>query len=94
MTVHSSSADLHPKSGARFAFLRDAESAEPRYALTIYLADGRTITTHLAWPEGRAALDETAAEADDAVTWARAEALKLARVLRASGQTRLTRWRG
>ncbi|MBL4688866.1 MAG: hypothetical protein JKY37_30025 [Nannocystaceae bacterium] len=94
MNPQSSSQDLHPPTGARFVFARDDEARSPRYALTIYLADGRTIVTTLAWSEGRASLADQSADGDETLDWARDQALKLARVLKASGQARLARWRG
>ncbi|MEM6992335.1 MAG: hypothetical protein AAF721_17620 [Myxococcota bacterium] len=94
MTGISSSDDLHPRSGARFVFERDTSAPDPQYAVSIYLADRRTITTTLGWTEGRAHLGDAGEDADEVVAWARGEALKLARALRASGQSRLTRWRG
>lgn len=94
MTPQSSSQDLHPRTGARFVFARDEAADSPRYALTIYLADGRTIVTTLVWSEGRASLADESADGDETLDWAREQALKLARVLKASGQVRLTRWRG
>ena len=98
MTIHSSSNDLHPQSGARFVFVRDdGGAATPQYRVTIHLAGGRTIEGRLEWREGRGTLDDdldVSAGEDAMVDWARAEALKLARAVRASGQPRLTRWRG
>lgn len=84
-----SSADLHPESGARFVCER--EPGEPlRYRAAVYLAGGATVAATLSWDEaGHAALEPAP---DDA--WVRDELLKLARVLKHSGQQRLHRWRG
>ena len=93
MAVHSSSTDLHPSRGARFAFERAENQEHTRYQVTVYLADGRTIRGLLAWPEGRAVFEDDAEHVDDAARWAREETLKLARAVRASGHARLSRWR-
>lgn len=86
----SSSADLHPTSGGRFAFARIA--LQPlEYAITVHLPGGRVLETRLRW-EGRRAVLDPALEGVDA--WSHHEALKLARVVHASKQARLTRWRG
>jgi|GEM_PF-1122536 len=97
MTIHSSSDDLHPRSGARFVFVRDESAQDPQYRVAIHLAGGRTIEGRLEWRDGRGTLDDDidVGPGEDAmVDWARTEALKLARAVRASGQARLTRWRG
>ena len=97
--MHSSSEELHPASGARFVFTRrDTDLAEggesdekpPSYVVEAHLAGGRTLSGSLSWDErGQACLEP---EWDDA--WAREEALKLARVLKADPKRRLLRWRG
>lgn len=97
MTIHSSSNDLHPQSGARFVFTLDEDASTPQYRVAIHLAGGRTIEGRLEWRDGRSSLEDdldVGAGEDATVDWARAEALKLARAVRASGQPRLTRWRG
>lgn len=80
---------MHPTAGARFVCER--EPGEPaRYRAAVYLAGGATVTAILSWDEaGQAVLDPPP---DDAQV--RDELVKLARVLRHSGQARLTRWRG
>jgi hypothetical protein len=84
-----SSQDLHPSSGARFVCER--EPGEPlRYRATVHLAGGATVAAGLAWDDqGQAVLAPAPADA-----WVREELLKLARVLKHSGQPRLQRWRG
>jgi len=97
MTIDSSSAALHPRSGARFVFVREDDASNARYSAQIYLADGRTISGTLAWRDSRTVWSDDVVEADsenDDVVWARGQAVKLARVLKSSGQARLTRWRG
>jgi hypothetical protein len=84
-----SSADLHPQSGARFVCEREA-GEPPRYRAAVYLAGGATVEATLSWDEaGHAVLEPAPADA-----WVREELLKLARVLKHSGQARLQRWRG
>lgn len=94
MTAQTSSSDLHPKTGARFTFERTADADNPRYAVHIYLADGRTMECGLEWSGPRAVLTGAVSDDDATLQWARDEALKLARVLKNSGQARLSRWRG
>ena len=92
MTSFSSSQDLHPASGARYLFERqdDEAGASPRYAVAVYVADGTRVSTTLCWDErGEVVLEPTVAS--DAL---RGELLKLARVVKRSGQQRLSRWRG
>lgn len=94
--VEPSSRDLHPRTGARFVFERDP-GEPPRYAVTIYLPGTRRWFGHLAWTEAGAEL--TPAEAadtaeDETLAWARAEALKLARVLHRDPRQQMVRWRG
>ena len=84
-----SSEELHPTSGARFVCVREP-GEPPRYQASVYVAGGATVTAALAWDEaGQATLEPTPADA-----WVADELLKLARVLRRSGQARLVRWRG
>lgn len=84
-----SSRELHPSAGARFVCER--EPGEPlRYQVSVYVAGGATIDAVLTWDAaGQATLDPTPAD-----EWVANELLKLARVLRHSGQARLVRWRG
>ncbi len=91
MTALSSSQDLHPTSGARYLFERQGDEADAlRYAVAIYVSDGARVSTTLRWDErGEAVLEP--AVASDAL---RGELLKLARVVKRSGQPRLSRWRG
>jgi hypothetical protein len=80
-----SSADLHPKSGARFTF----ESSGEGYAVAVHLPDGVTLETTLRFDaEGEAALRPPLENA-----WASEEVLKLARVLKRDPKPRLSRWR-
>lgn len=94
MVVHSSSEDLHPRTGARFTFERTDDSSPGVYRVWVYLADGRTICGTLSWPQGRATFEDAAEGDDEPLRWARDEALKLARAVKASQAARLTRWRG
>lgn len=84
-----SSQELHPSAGARFVCEREAR--EPlRYAARVYVAGGATVEAALTWDAaGQATLTPAP---DDA--WVAGELLKLARVLKHSGQARLVRWRG
>ena len=101
----SSSKDLHPKHGARFVFTRrddpaDVEAdgatpqgsvstARPSYLVEVFLPAERSLQTQLAWGEdGRPQL--TPALDDAAVS---GEITKLARVLKRTPKSRLTRWR-
>jgi hypothetical protein len=61
-----------------------------RYEVAAHLASGQTLTATLTWDAaGQARLDPSWEDA-----WAREEALKLARVLKADPKRRLLRWRG
>lgn len=87
--MQSSSADLHPTSGARFVCLRTATSPLS-YAVEVWLPAPARLQTVLSWDAaGHASI---APPLDDA--WAQAELVKLARVLHRDGRERLTRWRG
>ncbi len=87
-----SSRDLHPTTGARFAFDRLAEP-EPRYEVTIYLPEARRWQGTLAWRAGCAELEPEPGD-DEQLRWAHAEALKLARVLHRDPKPHMLRWRG
>lgn len=89
-----SSRDLHPTTGARFAFDRVPEAAEPTYAVAIHLAGGRTWLGKLEWIDGRAKLEPSPEPDDPELVWAHAEALKLARVLHRDPRPHMLRWRG
>ncbi|MCY0987485.1 hypothetical protein OV203_10150 [Nannocystis sp. ILAH1] len=84
-----SSQDLHPLAGARFVCER--EPGEPlRYQARVYVAGGATVDAALTWDAaGQATLAPTPED-----EWVANELLKLARVLKHSGQARLVRWRG
>ncbi|MCY1070720.1 hypothetical protein OV090_38620 [Nannocystis sp. RBIL2] len=84
-----SSQDLHPSAGARFVCER--EPGEPlRYQARVYVAGGATVDAALTWDAaGQATLAPTPED-----EWVANELLKLARVLKHSGQARLVRWRG
>ncbi|MCA9690721.1 MAG: hypothetical protein KC636_14030 [Myxococcales bacterium] len=87
----SSSDELTPRSGARFVFLRGVDGA---YEVTVHRAsavasDGQ-LALRVSWDDGGATVLEPAP--DD--PWVRAEVEKLARVVKRTGQARLTRWRG
>ena len=101
--MRPSSKDLHPTTGARFVFDRDAlasSESDPqalRYAVTIYLPGTEQWSGRLSWIDGRAQLDpdEGQATPDEAPwPWAIAEALKLARVLHRAPKQHMVRWRG
>ena len=101
--MQPSSKDLHPKTGARFVFdrMEDAEAeVGDRYRVVLYLPEGRTWSGRLHWDEAGAATlepestDSQASPDDEALTWARAETLKLARVLRRAPKAHMVRWRG
>jgi hypothetical protein len=81
----ASSKDLHPRSGARFAFERDDDG----YRVVAYLPEGARCEGRLAWEEGAGARIEPPLTP----AWAHAEALKLARVLHRDPKPRLLRWR-
>lgn len=84
-----SSQALHPASGARFVCEREPDEP-PRYQARVYVAGGETISAVLRWNErGQAVV-----EPEPALAWVRDELVKLARVLKHSGQARLSRWRG
>ncbi|MDC0720557.1 hypothetical protein [Nannocystis bainbridge] len=84
-----SSQELHPTAGARFVCEREA--SEPlRYQARVFVADGTTVAAELTWDAAGQAILAPAPE--DA--WVAGELLKLARVLKHSGQARLVRWRG
>ena len=85
----SSSRDLHPANGGRFVLTRLGSPSTPQYEVTIYLPEGRRLDTHLRWTDGQPTLDPALPDA-----WAQAETLKLARVLRRTPRSSLTRWRG
>lgn len=89
--MQPSSRDLHPRTGARFVF--DKLDDTPRYSVTIYLPDARSWTGELAWSEGQAQLSAGAPSSQDELDWARAETLKLARVLRRDPKQHMVRWR-
>lgn len=84
-----SSEELHPKSGARYVCEREP-GEPPRYRAAVYMAGGATVRATLAWDAaGQAVLEPPPEDAE-----VREELVKLARVLRHSGQERLSRWRG
>ncbi len=90
-----SSRDLHPTTGARFAFDRIASEPEPTYDVVIYLPEARRWTGRLCWIDDRATLEPGLdAGADPQLAWAHAEALKLARVLHRDPREHMLRWRG
>lgn len=95
--MRPSSQDLHPSTGARFVFEREADGPHGhRYRVNVYLADGRTLVGELAWPDGNAQLqpDAPPEPEDQPLAWAHAEALKLARTLRRTPKQHMVRWRG
>jgi len=92
--MEPSSRDLHPRTGARFAFERQGEDAPPTYRVTIYLPEGQTWTGALTWIDARATLEPAPAGTDATLDWAHAEALKLARVLHRDPRPYMLRWRG
>jgi len=82
------SADLHPKHGARFVLTRIAETPLA-YRIEVYLPNACRLESTLSWDEGgQAHLCPTLAD-----SWAHDETLKLARVLKRSPRERLLRWR-
>ncbi len=88
----SSSRDLHPDGGGRFVFEREGESSS--YRVQIYLPAQRTWSGTLDWVDGQARVNGPESTGDDELDWARAELLKLARVLHRDPKQRLVRWRG
>ena len=98
MSTSLSSRDLHPRTGARFVFERDpsdGDDAAPRYAVAIYLPGTELTRARLAWVDGTAQVDpEDASTWGAAPEWARAEVIKLARVLHRSPRAHMVRWRG
>jgi hypothetical protein len=102
--MHASSQDLHPTNGARFVFEREADDASgPVYRVTIYMPAQRSWVGRLSWPDGAATLSADAGHDapghdapghDEALGWAHAEALKLARTLRRTPKQHMVRWRG
>lgn len=101
--IEPSSRDLHPSTGARFAFDRQGDSAdEPVYHVLVHLPEGRRWAATLRWLDGRAELEPSEGEADaqgtapqpDELDWVRAEALKLARILHRDPRQHMLRWRG
>jgi hypothetical protein len=85
----TSSADLHPVTGARFVFERTSE-APLVYRVTVYLPERREHRCVVTWSDaGAIQLDPAPDEA--AVT---DEIVKLSRVLRREPKSRLVRWRG
>jgi len=99
--MEPSSRDLHPRTGARFVFDRQLDSDPPRYDLNIYFPGALQWSGQLSWTQGQAQLEASARETapderppDEALSWARAEAIKLARVLHRSPKAHMVRWRG
>ena len=93
--IEPSSRDLHPSTGARFAFDRRSDAAdEPVYQVRVFLPEGRCWAATLRWLDGRAELEPTdeGPEPDD-LDWVRAEALKLARVLHRDPRQHMLRGR-
>lgn len=86
--TRSSSADLHPATGARFVFERAAEEP-PTYRVAVYLPGGRAERCTLRWSATGAPLFEPA-PTDEAVL---GELVKLSRVLHREPKARLVRWR-
>lgn len=84
-----SSRELHPTAGARFVCEREP-GEPPRYRAAVYVAGGATVTALLAWD----AAGQVTLEPPPDDPWVGGELVKLARVLRHTGQARLTRWRG
>lgn len=67
------------------------------YRVQVFLPEQASFEATLTWVEGVAELREAAANAslpEAPRAWARAEALKLARVLHRDPKPRLSRWRG
>lgn len=89
-----SSQDLHPTTGARFAFERIGDAPEPSYGVAIHFPEGRTWLGKLEWIDGRAKLEPAPEPDDSELVWAHAEALKLARVLHRDPRAHMLRWRG
>lgn len=89
--MEPSSADLHPKHGARFVVTRDGEG----FDVEVYTGTERDVPptvlrARLTFNDaGQPTLEP---ELDDA--WVRDETLKLARVLKRGTKDRLSRWRG
>jgi hypothetical protein len=97
--IEPSSRDLHPSTGARFAFDRVEQADEPVYRVLVYLPEGRRWAATLRWLDGRAELEpaleqQAPAPEPDELDWVRSEALKLARVLHRAPREHMLRWRG
>jgi hypothetical protein len=86
--IHTSGADLHPATGARFVFEREP-GEPPRYRVAVYLPGARTMHCELAWADDGVRLEPAPEDA-----WVAGEIAKLARVLHRDPKSRLTRWRG
>ena len=87
--TRSSGDDLHPATGGRFVFEREAGDA-PRYRVDVFLPARAHVACVLDWDVGGIArLDPEPTDA-----WVLGEITKLARVLHRDPKARLTRWRG
>lgn len=81
-----SSADLHPKNGARFTFERASDGC---YSLMIHLPEGLCVRGSLDWGADGAAVLQLPEQSH----WTAVEAAKLARVITRTRPQRLMRWR-
>jgi hypothetical protein len=87
--VEPSSQNLHPTHGGRFVLERTCE-APVTYAVIVYLPEGEKVESVLSWNEqGAPTLDPPFSSA-----WVHDETVKLARVLKRTPKTHLSRWRG
>ncbi|MCX4243784.1 hypothetical protein [Paraliomyxa miuraensis] len=85
----ASSHDLHPAHGGRFVLTRIGSGEPLEYVVAIHLPEGRRLEARLHWSDGQPRIEPAL---DDG--WAEAETLKLARILRRTPRSSLTRWRG
>lgn len=86
--MEPSSDNLHPTRGGRFVLTRQSEEP-PAYDVVVYLPEDETVQSVLSWDEGVPSLHPPFES-----KWVHDETLKLARVLKRTPKTHLSRWRG
>ena len=86
-SLRPSSSDLHPTSGGRFVFERQAD-ADHRYDVGVYLPGGVELHGVLS-----VAGEEEGVQVDTEDRWVLDQIEKLSRVLRRTNQRRVVRWR-
>jgi len=87
-SLEPSSSDLHPSSGGRFVFERQAD-ATTRYDIGVYLPSGVEIRGVMSLSEE----NDSVLEVDTDDPWVLEQLRKLSRVLRRTRQQRIVRWR-